>query len=78
MSSFRFVSDVSTRNIRIQNKCQTDVLLNWKKQGQSSCFSTPVVLSVHQDGVSDVFFPIGRLPVDPHKWILEIRQRYIT
>ena len=42
------------RNSRVQNKCQTDILLNWKKQLQSSCYANPLVYPLHQDGKDDV------------------------
>lgn len=54
ITNFRFASDVSMRNSRVQNKCQTDILLNWKKQLQSSCYSNPLVYPLHQDGKDDV------------------------
>ena len=54
VSTFRFAKDISAKNYRKQDKCNVNVVLNWKRELQSSCFSTPVLYPFFKDGNSDV------------------------
>ena len=62
ITNFKFASDVSAKNCRIQNKCNTEIVMNWKKELQSSCFSTPIIYPIHQEGKEDVLYKCVPLP----------------
>ena len=55
LSKFQFAKDVSSRNYRKQDKCGIDIVLSWKKEVQSSCYSTPVAFQLFHEEYEDVF-----------------------
>lgn len=64
LSKFQFAKDMSSRNYRKQDKCGIDIVLTWKKEVQSSCFSTPVAFPLFNNGQDDVFHIIESDCVD--------------
>ena len=73
VSNFRFAKDISARNYRKQEKCDVDVVLNWKQELQSSCLSTPIIYPFFKSGSKDVWFKGVCFYVDCCKYVLAIR-----
>lgn len=76
LSKFPFAKDISARNYRKQDKCGIDIVLNWKKEVQSSCFSTPVAFPLLYGETDDVQLNYPFKHVDYRKWLLEVSGYY--